>query len=732
MSILGTGISGLLAFQQSLATTSHNIANAATEGYSRQRAELSARPAQFLGGSYLGQGVQVSNIRRLQDELVGAHLRSSLTDNANSEVRAAFAERVDRLLADESTGLAPTLENYFAAVQDVADDPTAIPGRTVFLKEAETLAARFGAVNGQLEEQRSLVNGQIKTTVEEINQYAQSLADLNRKIVSGSTSGSPANDLLDQRDNLLNKLSEKIDLSTSKQDDGAINVFIGNGQALVMGGGVRQLVAAPLSGDKTNLDIGFASSSGGQPVDVTRFMSGGELGGLLETRASVLDTAQNELGLIGLTLATKFNEKNQMGLDLNGDLGGPIFDEVPQPVVHKATGNTASNLPDVKFADVTKLTASDYQLSDVGGATPFTLTRVPGNASVALVAEQFATAPIGTSTGSPDVEVADASKVTASNLRLSTNGTIFQLTRLSDNKTETLVNGVAAELGLSIDTSTLSLSSGDSWDIKPSILVGDGLRIDTTGLTAAVSPAKNAVPGDSWLIQPTRTAASNIKVAITDPEEIAAAAAVSANSSDLNTGTATIESVRAFDTSDSTTLFQRAIVSYDETTSQYTVNAQNTLGAWTDVTSSATQTTTDGVTTITANGWELKIKGTPDDGDEFIVAKNEDNPGDNRNMLAMSALQDDRLVAGHTTTFQGGYNSILAEVGSETRQAQIARDSSAVLLADAQAQRESISGVNLDEEAANLIRFQQAYQAAAQVIAVSSTLFDTLLSAVRR
>ncbi|WP_295399267.1 flagellar hook-associated protein FlgK [uncultured Thiocystis sp.] len=713
MSILGTGVSGLLAFQRALATTSHNIANAATEGYSRQRVDLSARAPQYLGGSYLGTGVQVSSVRRMQDDLVSAQLRGSLTNNANSEVRAAFAERVDRLLADESTGLTPSLQNYFAAVQDVADDPTAIPGRTVFLKEAETLAARFGAVNGQLEEQRSLVNGQIKATVEEINQYAQSLADLNRKIVSGSTSGSPANDLLDQRDNLLNKLAEKIDLSTSKQDDGAINVFIGNGQALVMGGGTRQLTTGYLSGDPSNLDIGFTSSSG-QPVDVTRFMSGGEIGGLLETRASVLDTAQNELGLIGLTLATSFNEQNRLGLDLNGELGGDLF-ELPAVDVYARSGNTATASPGVTIDNVSQLTPSDYRLSY--SSAGFQLTRQPDNQSVTLV---------------PDAT-------------------------------------------------------------DPNILVGDGLRIDTNSLSTAAS-------GDSWLIQPTRSVANDIKVAITDPAGIAAASgalAEAANTGDArptglrvtadpptpdtylpaavvvndagdefnllsprhgaDAGSATVEAFRVLDPKNSNLLVP-ASVTFDATKNQFDVDGERF------------SLDPSGTTTITANGWELKVKGAPDDGaafeidvasfpletpqpatttidsvngweldirgtpgpyDTFTVDLGKGREGDNRNMLAMTDLQDARIVEGHTT-FQGGYNSILSDVGTETRQVQIARDSSAVLLADAQAQRESISGVNLDEEAANLIRFQQAYQAAAQVIAVSSTLFDTLLSAVRR
>jgi flagellar hook-associated protein 1 len=637
MSILGTATSGLLAFQRALATTSHNIANSTTQGYSRQRVELSAQNPQMLGGNYIGQGVQVSAVRRLQSDLVDTQLRSSLSNSSYGEMRADYAERIDTLLADDSTGLEPSLESFFQSIQDVASDPTSMSARTVTLNEAETLVERFASIDTQLDEQRTLVNGQIKTTVDEINQYSQSLADLNRQIVAGSTSGSPPNDLLDQRDSILNQLAEKIDVNITKQDDGAVNVFIGNGQALVMAGVSNQLVADHLSGDPENLDIGLKTTSG-EAVDISRFMTGGEVGALLETRTGILDTAQNQLGLIGLNLATLANRQNHLGLDLNGNLGGDIFD-LPDVVVNPQTDNVASGSPDVTLSDVTQLTPSDYRLRFDG--TNFQLTRLPGNQSVTLV---------------PDAT-------------------------------------------------------------DPAVLVGDGMRIDTNSLSGTAA-------GDSWLIQPTRFAASHLGVAMTDPEDLAAAGAVSAKVSDLNTGKATIDSARAVDASDPTALFTAAIVSYDGT--NYTVAP--------DVGAAAATVSTDlktNITTITANGWELKIKGTPAAGDQFTVGKNAGYEGDNRNMQAITDLQDLRAIGGKAT-FQGSYTSIVADVGTQTRQAQIARDSSATLLESAQGQREAISGVNLDEEAANMIRYQQAYQAAAQVIAVTSTIFDTLLNAVQR
>ena len=451
MSVLGTGITGLLAFQRAMATTSHNIANAATEGYSRQKVDFAANTPQRLGSAYVGTGVQITGIRRLQSDLVDVQLRTHLTSNANGQVRAAFAERLDRLLADETTGVMPTLESFFASTQDVASDPTSLPERMVMLNEAETLVGRFAAVNNQIEEQRNLVNGQIKSSISEINQYAQSIADINGRIVARSTSGSPPNDLLDQRDVLLSKLAEKVDLSLTRQEDGALNVFIGNGQALVMGGSANQLVTDNFSGDPINPDIGIRIGSG-QPMNITRFMSGGEIGGLLDTRANLLNTSQNELGLISLTLATKFNEQNGLGLDLNGDLGKDIF-KLPDVVVNTGVKNVATGLPGVTIGDVTQLTPSDYRLSYSG--TDFQLTRLPANTAVTLTPDP----------SDPNILVGD---------------------------------------GLRIDTNSIAApESGDNWLIQPTRFAASRLEVemkDPVGIAAASGALAGAAnKGDARL-----------------------------------------------------------------------------------------------------------------------------------------------------------------------------------------------------------------------------------------
>ncbi len=624
MSTSGIGTSALLAFQRAIGTTSNNIANSATEGYSRQRTEMANRPPQFMGGSYMGQGVDVSTIRRISDDFVNTQLRNAISTQSNAEARAALAGRIDDLLGSSSSGLTPVLQDFFDAAQDVANDPTSSAARTVFLTEAESLAERFGAIDRRLQEQREIINGQIRTGVNEVNSLTDAIAGLNREIVSKSTQGTP-NDLLDQRDRLLNQLAEKIDVRVTEQDDGAVNVFVGNGQAVVLGGNNRELVADALSGDPLSPDIGLATA--GDPVNITRFVQGGELGALLETRSGVIDRAQNTLGQLALNVGAEYNAQNRLGLDLNDQLGGDIFG-LGDPTVRAARNNTTADMPEVAFVDSRAVTTSDY--------------------------------------------------------RLSYDGADYELRRLSDGELVASGNGVLEADGISVDTGTIA----------------------------------GAADGDNWLIQPTRNGARDLSVVMTRPEGIAAAAAVRADLGEDNTGDAAIASVQAVDATDPD-LLTDAVVTYNGTTQEFEVNGDTFA------------LDPDGVTTVTANGWEMEIRGVPDDGDTFEVSSNEGYPGDNRNMLAMADLQEQRMVEGQRN-FGDAYNSLLADVGTRTRQAQVANDSAQAQLEQARAQREAISGVNLDEEAADLIRYQQAYQAAAQVISVSNSLFDSLLGAVRR
>ena len=292
----------------------------------------------------------------------------------------------------------------------------------------------------------------------------------------------------------------------------------------------------------------------------------------------------------------------------------------------------------------------------------------------------------------------NAGTLTTSNFQVLYNGTNYSIT---DSATNTTTSGLTG----------------------PQLIT----QLGTVGVTLSISGSPSA--GDQWLILPTRYGARDISVGITDPNKIAAAAPIRAAATTSNTGAATID------------------LGSVNTTSQPPLNAniQNQVsitftGATTynvsDVTLGSTLATGVAYTSgnaITYNGWTVHITGTPAIGDTFTVSSNSGGTGDNRNAVALAALQNNNSLANNsagvpTTTYQGAYAQLVSSVGNTTRQMQLNSTAQQTLLDNATQTQQQLSGVNLDEEAANLLRFQQAYQAAAKMIQIGSTLFDTILA----
>ncbi len=626
-SILQNSISALTSYQRVLSTISHNIANVNTEGYSRQRVELSTRNPQFFGNGYLGKGVAVTSIRRITDDFLNSQLLISITNLSRADSYGGLADQVDNIFADPATGLTPVLQDFFSGVQNLADDPATIPARQVLLSEAASLTGRFHDMYSRLDELNRAVNTRIESDVNEINGLASSIADLNLRITQspGVRSGVLPNDLLDQRDALINRLAEKIGVTTVEQEDAAVNVLIGSGQPLVIGGNTQQLVTFVDSSDASTLQVAF--DVGGTTIDVTSQLTSGSLGGTLDFRRDLLVPARNGLGRLAATVAMSFNSQHAQGMDLDGSLGGNFF-TIDGPQVVAASGNTGSVSLAFDPATVGNLTGADY--------------------------------------------------------RLEYNGTSFVLTNLADNSTQTFA------------------PPGN----------GNSVTLDGLTITQLTAPAA----GDSYSIQPTRAIARSIGVAITDPRKIAAAAPVRASASLANQSDATISAPVVLDVTNANLLNTVNIV-FDDPPTTFKVNG------------GASQAYTSGAN-IDVNGWRVQISGTPVAGDTFTVQSNAGGAGDNRNALALAALQTTDILDGGATTYQGAYGQLITDVGSKARQAAISQTALGTMKEQAFAAREAISGVNLDEEAANLIRYQQAYEAAAQAVQISNLLFGRLLSAV--
>jgi flagellar hook-associated protein 1 FlgK len=627
--IFHTSVSGLLAFQRALATTSHNIANAGTEGYTRQRVELGAREPQGFGSGFVGQGVDVTTVRRLLDQFADGQLRSSGSELGRLGVYSGIATRIDMLFGDPDSGVGAALQRFFAAVQDVATDPASVAARQAMLGAAQSLAERFRSAAQQLDQIDMGLRSGLAARVGEVNQLAADVARLNGAIVTaGSTmNGQPPNDLLDERDRLVRRLAELVNVTTVPGDDGAVNVFIGSGQALVLGPVATTLAVGSSDLDRSRQEILLRTAGLDQVITPT--ITGGEIGGLLQARGELLDLGRQQLGLAATGLAFAVNDQQARGLDLQGEFGRALFSLVA-PRVLAAVSNSGSAGPVATVLDAGTLTGGDY------------LLRFDGSAWT----------------------VSDAA------------------------------TGVAVPL----------TGSGSA---------ADPLRF--AGL--AVVTGAGATAGDRFMVQGTAAAAASLAVTLADPRGIAAAAPIRTLALSGNLGNGTISAGEVVDPADPDLLAAVEIRFLTGTT--YSINGAGSF-AWTPGAD------------INVNGWRVRLDGSPRAGDGFRIERNTGANGDNRNALLLAGLQTERLLSGGTTSVGDSLNVLAGRIGTLAAQAEVAAAAQETIHASARDALLSESGVNLDEEAAELLKWQRAYQAAAQAITVADTLFQALLLAIRR
>ncbi len=565
---------------------------------------------------------------RIYNQQLNEQVLAASTGAAEMDSYLSQISQIDNLLADPNAGLSPALSGFFAAVQEMAANPASLPARQAMLSSSQALVARFQAIDQRMTEIRDGVNAQITSEVGAINSYATQIADINQRIILAQAAGpnQPANDLLDQRDQLIADLNTKIRATTITQSDGTYSVFIGNGQPLVIGTQPFSMQAIAAPDDPERMIVALKPPSGNKVYMPESMLTGGSLGGLIAFRNESLDEAQNALGRIALTLATDFNAQHRLGQDLTGVLGGDYFAAasslVRQPQANSA--NSGTGVLSLAVSTVGALTTSDY--------------------------------------------------------RLSYDGANYNLLRLSDN------TSVPYTLGTAVNGITLTLS----------------------GAPAA---------GDSFLIQPTRMGAANLALAITDPRAIAAAAPIRTGIPLTNTGTASIDAGSVTSTA-SLPLAGTVTLTYNSGTNTFVVSGPIAAGPFAYTSGQA----------ISFAGMSMTITGTPANGDSFTIGNNTSGVADNRNAVQLGAFQTANKMEGGTATYQSAYSTIVAQVGNKTREVNITGKAQQSLLDQAQSTRDQLSGVNLDEEAANLLRYQQAYQAAAKVISIASTLFDEILA----
>ncbi|MGC9456919.1 MAG: flagellar hook-associated protein FlgK [Halothiobacillaceae bacterium] len=317
--MLSNSVSGLRAIQRALDTTSHNISNANTEGYSRQTAVISSSVPEFDGVGYVGSGSYVETVRREFDGLVERQLRSAISESARYKSQQTLTEQVNQIVGDLDAGIGQTMQGVFSAAQDVASNPSDMTARSSYLGAIETTVNQFNRVDQQLNDLQFQLEQQGAQMAREVDRWAQEVAELNEIISEAYQTNRNAlpNDLMDRRDTLIRNIAERVDVKTLDSRDGNINLYLSSGQGLVINDIAQRFTAE--SSNANRLTVRLAGT------DVTDRISGGSIGGILESQDRVIGSLRNELGRSAMVLATMINRSQDNGFKYDSAAPGEAF-----------------------------------------------------------------------------------------------------------------------------------------------------------------------------------------------------------------------------------------------------------------------------------------------------------------------------------------------------------------------------------------------------------------------
>ncbi|MBI6941189.1 flagellar hook-associated protein FlgK [Pseudomonas putida] len=674
-SLINIGMSGLGAAQSGMYTLGNNIANADVESYSRQQNVQKTKGGQQVGQVFIGSGTTLADVRRVYNAFLENQLRTTTSLSSEASSYLDQITPLDTALSSSDTGITAALQSFFSAMQDAAAKPTEDASRQLLLTSAQSLAKRFNTLSSQLNQQNSNVNSNMGALANQVNNLTKTIADLNEQISRVSSISGQPNDLLDQRDGAVRELNALIGTDVVERD-GNYDIYLKNGQSLVLGKTTQTLGVEPSATDPTRMSL--ILNRGSTKMDITSSATGGELGGLIRYRKETLDPALNELGRVALVVADAINSQLAQGIDKNGNFGATLFGDInsAKAISERSvakTGNSAgSGNLDVTIKDTGKLSTSDYQVTFTS-ATGYSVRKLPE----------------GTDMGS------------------------FDLT-----------------------------------DTPPPVIDGFTLSLNGGGLSA----------GDSFKITPTRNAAANIDTVLSDPKRLALASPLTATNGSGNKGTGVItqptltSKLDIYDAAQRTQLQNGLkystpvkLVFGDEGTSPQAYkmyDAKGTeIGSGTIVPGQENKLQLS-VPLVDGNGnalggnftFEMSVSGAPKNGDSYTVALTSAGSADNRNGQSVIDLQTKSTVEvgadGKGISFTDAYAKLVSNVGGKAGQAQMDTDATTALHSSALDSRNGLSGVSVDEEVGNLVKFQQYYTASSQIIKAAQETFATLINSL--
>lgn len=633
---LNIGSRALAANLTALQVIGHNIANVNTAGYSRQSVSMVSSGYQTLGGNYFGQGAELGTVERAHNAYLTREAQLAAATAAGDKERLQRLQQLETLFPTGETGLGAAVNDMLNAWGDVASSPSNLSARVVALSRGEELASRLSDTASQVDALAYNGRQQAQATVDKVNRLAQDIARVNQQLIENQGGVGEPNDLLDQRDDLLDQISQYVQTTTIAADDGSMSVFVAGSQPLVLGASANTLGLERDPVDATLSRVVFLQ--GGVSQTLPESSIGGSLGGLMTFLTQDLPAVQNDLGRMALALNTSVNNQHRLGVDLRGNAGGDFFvpsaDEPGMP----ATGNTGNARIHSEVADPTALKASDYRVTYTAGGV--------------------------------------------------------EITRLSDGSSSSFA-GLPAQL--------------------------DGLSFQLDSGAGAV--------GDSFLLRPFANAARNMRMALAAPNQLAAASPVAVSPGAGNSAGVSVERLHA----GSPSTFLNGPV-----TLTFLADGSFTVGGTLDPANPAPDNAGPPASynyspgqAIQFNGWSMTLRGTPAAGDSFTVAaapagSTAQNSG---NADALLALRDQATFDG--VSLSDGYGALLSNMGTAVQSAKFASTFSGQIATTTANARAEVSGVNLDEEAARLLQFQQSYQAAAKFLQVAQSAFDTMIGIMR-
>ena len=658
-----TGVSGLMAAQQQLATTGHNIANVNTEGFNRQRAEQETAVGLVHGGNFFGSGTFVSDVSRVYNQFSYKEQLLSQSNLGNADTLHKDLTQLNEIMSFSGQSIAGSINNFYTTLNGIADNPSDQGLRSIALSQAGVLANDFRSLNDNFDQLEKSANDEIEQIAAQISRISVELAKINEQVQQNSSAVNKgqANDLLDRRDQLITELGEFTNVNTVEDANGVMTVMIGGGNTLVAG--ITPLSVGVIAGDPDPMDTQLQLMGPNSAVALNGATIGGSLGAKFEFRDVHIKQVRSEVNRMAMAISETLNQAQSEGLDLNQQTGLDLFTDINSTALQQGR------------------------------------VLVPSDNAGTVAAS---------------VNITDISLVPTDEFEIEWDGANYQMTNLNTGTTQTLV-----------------LSPPSTYDTG----LGFEFNID----------AGVPVAGDKFIVRPTENSAALMQVTLQDGSGIAASTAVEVKASENNVSDGSLKIVNT----------------YDPVAAQTYVNATNswlTIDVYENVPGSydyriydsanpppaptiATGTFAAGSTALVdlpplpaAPAFQIEIGGNPVGQGTF--AREEFNivdafgigNGDNAGFMALT--QEQGIINGGTETFGQSIAISTSDVGSSAKSAELVSSTAEALFTQAFNRMQESSGVNLDEEAANMLKFQQAYQASSQIISVANTIFDTLLAAV--